>query len=188
MAKVDLHLSARRKYEADDRRIVSVSFAKKGRGLDIKLLQLNHEDSWDEQNCPRAAEPHNELTQVIDAFRAVVLKLNELPNDMSDSIVISGITIAYTKAELRRITIKSFRRLSDGHLLPNNTRGVMEPPADLSGLNSLVFFPKDQMDLLEDLRVEVLAYVDGTQGMIAPPRDRKKEAEEVDETLLLPSA
>jgi hypothetical protein len=174
MAQADLHVSARRKYEADDRRILSVAWAKKGKGLDVTIEQLNPEEGWDRISCDRHAEPHEELVMAINAFGSVVQQLNELPDSMSESIVINGVGIGYTKGGVRRISVKASRQLSDGHLLPNNSRPVAEPPSDVTG-NPIVFFPKEKLSLLEDLRIETLTYIDGTQGMIAPAREKEEK-------------
>lgn len=181
MPTVDLHAESRLKYQADDRRFVSFVFRSKGKGLDVKLHELNREDTYDVLDCPRYDEPHEELLQAIQAFRPVVLYVQNLSGVDEKEIDITGISISYAKSGFRTITIKFKRLMQDDHWHTEKPRPVAEPPADLPEDSKSVYFPKKQLPLLDNLKFEILTYVDGTKGMAVRASKRTEDEYRMEE-------
>lgn len=164
--QAELHRSARLKYQSDSRRVLNVGWKAKGNGLDVTLSEPNREDDFDRIECPRSEDPHDELIQCMDRFREIVINLLEFDVDV-EAIHVKRIKIDYMKTGFRYISIWSTRQLKDGHIRAESPRRVSEPPADAAEGSAATYFPKDKLGLLEDLRCEVLTYVDGTRNLAA---------------------
>lgn len=105
--------------------------------------------------------PHFALLteQVLESeVESIILNGKEIPEDLLQKIKVSGITVGGT-GESEGITISGSKRLSNGKMINFNT-----PFTKWEAVDEGYKFISELINVLEDLKDEVIAYMEGKQG------------------------